>query len=270
MDGSGAPSNQTKWYGEELELSRSTPTKNGYTFSHWSNGSTTYKPGDKYNGNASLNLTAVWTGGTYPITYYPNADGVSNMPSNQTKTHGVNITLSNTRPTRSGFNFGGWSNSKGTTYQPGATYSANEALNLWAIWNQAYRPQTISKFKVSRCTSSGTVSETGTYIKVSFDWSAPSNTGNVSATVDYKLSSSNGDWTTENVLNVNGKTSGSVDVVRGNNSFNVNNSYAVRVHIWDGLKIVYSETLFISSTFFPIDIKKRWKRCSIWKSCRTR
>lgn len=70
--GSGAPSAQTKWYGEPLDLSgwgttsgTKAPTRTNYTFLGWATSSTatsaTYTSSSHtYNGNAALTLYAVW------------------------------------------------------------------------------------------------------------------------------------------------------------------------------------------------------------------
>lgn len=61
--GSGAPSSQTKWYGESLTLSSTKPTRTNYTFKGWAtsaSGSVAYAAGATYTGNATLNLYAVW------------------------------------------------------------------------------------------------------------------------------------------------------------------------------------------------------------------
>ena len=62
--GSGAPSSQTKWYGETLTLSSTVPTRPNYTFLGWSTSSTateaTYKAGGAYTANSGANLYAVW------------------------------------------------------------------------------------------------------------------------------------------------------------------------------------------------------------------
>ena len=74
----------------------------------------------------------------YTISY--DANGGSGAPSKQTKTHGTNLTLSSTVPTRFGYNFVGWSKSSSSTtaeYQPGDTYSANAPIILYAVWQQA-------------------------------------------------------------------------------------------------------------------------------------
>ena len=70
--GSGAPSNQTKWYGENLTLSSTVPTKTGYAFLGWSTSSTatsaTYSAGGTYSSNSAATLYAVWEAQAAPIT----------------------------------------------------------------------------------------------------------------------------------------------------------------------------------------------------------
>ncbi len=137
--GSGAPSSQTKTYGVNLTLSSTKPTRTGYTFQGWATTSSattaTYQPGATYTSNANLTLYAVWKANTYTVTY--NANGGTGAPSNQTKTHGTDLTLSSTKPTKLGYTFQGWattSSATTATYQPGATYTSNASITLYAIW----------------------------------------------------------------------------------------------------------------------------------------
>lgn len=61
--GGGAPSAQTKWYGEVLTLSSTKPTRAGYTFQGWSTSSTgavKYAAGARYEANSAVTLYAVW------------------------------------------------------------------------------------------------------------------------------------------------------------------------------------------------------------------
>ena len=141
--GSGAPSTQTKYYNQTLTLSTTKPTKTGYTFKGWGTSSTAttvaYAAGASYTNNAKLNLYAIWTANTYKITY--NANGGSGAPSAQTKTYGTNLTLSTTKPTRTGYTFLGWSTSStatSATYSAGGSYTANSAATLYAVWSQNY------------------------------------------------------------------------------------------------------------------------------------
>lgn len=63
--GSGAPGNQTKYYGQTLKLSSTKPTRPGYGFVGWGTSSTaqtpSYQPGDNYTANASTTLYAIWS-----------------------------------------------------------------------------------------------------------------------------------------------------------------------------------------------------------------
>ena len=171
--GSGAPSSQTKWYGETLTLSTSQPTRTGYTFNGWytaaSGGS---KYGTTYTSNASATLYAHWTAITYTVSY--NANGGTGAPSNQSKTYGVDLTLSTTTPTWTGYNFLGWSTSAtgSVEYSAGGTYKSNSAVTLYAVWAVAYTRPTIRNIRATRCNSSGEEILSGDHIKLSFDWTS--------------------------------------------------------------------------------------------------
>lgn len=71
----------------------------------------------------------------YTISY--DANGGSGAPGSQTKSHGVNLTLSTTTPTRTGYTFLGWGTSSTDTsvdYKAGATYTTDASITLYAIW----------------------------------------------------------------------------------------------------------------------------------------
>lgn len=72
----------------------------------------------------------------YTISF--NANGGSGAPNSQDKWYGEALTLSSTKPTRTGYIFKHWSGSNGVTYQPGATIAANvnQAIILTAVWHQ--------------------------------------------------------------------------------------------------------------------------------------
>lgn len=137
--GSGAPSSQKKIWGAVLTLSSTTPTRTGYEFVSWNTSSdgtgTTYYPGSQYGEDVDVTMYAVWNQVKWPVTY--NANGGSGAPESQEKVYNVNLTLSSVTPTRTGYNFLGWGTSASATtvaYASGATYSTNEALSLYAIW----------------------------------------------------------------------------------------------------------------------------------------
>lgn len=83
----------------------------------------------------TVNIT-VPTKPSYTVSYSANGANVSGTPSAQTKWYGETLTLSSTRPTRTGYTFAGWATSSGgsVAYQPGGSYTANSAVTLYAKW----------------------------------------------------------------------------------------------------------------------------------------
>lgn len=82
--------------------------------------------------SGSYTLSAVtWQ---WIISY--NANGGSGAPGSQTKVYGTKLTLSSTKPTRTGYTFKGWATSSGgsVAYASGASYSANASVTLYAVW----------------------------------------------------------------------------------------------------------------------------------------
>lgn len=163
--GSGAPSAQTKYYDKTLTLSKTKPTRTGYTFKGWAtsvSGSVAYASGASYTNNASVTLYAVWQANTYTIKY--NANGGTGAPSAQTKTHGTTLTLSSTKPTRASVNddgktttytFKGWATSSDATsasYTAGAKYTANASVTLYAVWSTT---TTVTQYDVIYNTNGG-------------------------------------------------------------------------------------------------------------------
>lgn len=90
--------------------------------------------GDSATKSVSFNVTVpAWT--SYKISY--NANGGSGAPSSQTKWKDQTLTLSSTKPTRTGYSFVGWATSSSATsatYSAGANYTANAAATLYAVW----------------------------------------------------------------------------------------------------------------------------------------
>jgi len=114
------------------------PTRTGYSFSKWTLSGGGSLSGTTYTfGTSNGTLTASWVANTYTISY--NANGGSGAPSSQTKTHDVNLTLSSTKPTRTGYTFLGWSTSSSATsatYSAGGTYTNNATVTLYAVWER--------------------------------------------------------------------------------------------------------------------------------------
>lgn len=160
--GSGAPNEQIKYEGVDLVLSSKVPIKEGYEFVGWATEKEAvdivYLPEDNYVANIDVVLYAVWIeeeiyeeaegdekadnsdeeekNNQYTIKY--NANGGTGAPANQIKYSGKALVLSLKLPERKGYDFLGWStDSKAKTakYFPGATYTADKNITLYAVWS---------------------------------------------------------------------------------------------------------------------------------------
>ncbi len=72
-----------------------------------------------------------------PFTVSFDANGGSDAPANQDKCTGIDLKLSSDQPVREGYIFIGWNTAQdgsGDSYDPGATYTANADLTLYAQW----------------------------------------------------------------------------------------------------------------------------------------
>jgi uncharacterized protein (TIGR02145 family)/uncharacterized repeat protein (TIGR02543 family) len=94
---------------------------------------------DNSGGEQSSSSGGQMTGGqqSYTITYDANgATGVT-LPASQTKTRFVDLTLSSTKPTVTGYTFTSWNTSadgSGTVAMPGGIYSVNADVTFYAQW----------------------------------------------------------------------------------------------------------------------------------------
>ena len=104
---------------------------NGYEFDKWSD---TSKRGIRFGVvvTSDLSYTAYAKAKTYTISY--KANGGTGAPDNQTKVHGKELTLSSTKPTRTGYIFDYWTGSNGKNYNPGGTFGANADTIMTAHW----------------------------------------------------------------------------------------------------------------------------------------
>ena len=275
--GSGAPGNQTKWYGSTLTLSSTKPTRTGYTFQGWATsagGSVAYQPGQGYGNDANVTLYAVWKANTWTVKY--NANGGSGAPADQTKIYGQTLKLSSTKPTRLDYNFKGWATSKanadkGTVaYAAGANYTYNAAMNLYAVWELAYVRPRITNLTISRCDSAGNISESGTYLRYDFKW-ATDLTG-VYIQCQWKPQSaawgSSSQKSTTILSNSSSKSGTITKKVVGSGAVSSEQSWTARVYIYDSKGTsyaTYSSDSSIGTIAYPIDVRKGGKGIAFGK-----
>lgn len=263
--GSGAPSGQTKWYGKSLTLSSVKPTRTGYSFQGWAtsaSGSVAYAAGASYTENAAVTLYAIWEANTYDVSY--NANGGSGAPANQTKTYGVALALSATKPTRTNYNFLGWATSASATtaaYAAGGSYTDNAAITLYAVWELAWIAPRITRLDIARYNSAtGADAEDGTNARVTFEWETDLAVSAI--TIRWKLSGAT-DWTNTTV-SASG-TSGSVNTVVGSDGLDNEQIYSFEVVVADSSGSTTARAT-LNGILFTIDFLAGGKGVAVGKA----
>ena len=123
----------------------------------------------------------------YTISY--NANGGSNAPGDQSKIENKSISLSSSKPTRTGYTFVNWNTKKdgsGTTYKAGASYNSNADLTLYAQWriNKVYIKLDANGGSVRGSTTNGTCSTSNNVINCSWNDSEVFHTINYGGSLD--------------------------------------------------------------------------------------
>ena len=185
--GSGAPSMMKRHWGEVVYIPTSFPTRSGYTFKGWTKeqGSSTigYSPGDPIGDDADVTLYAVWSQNvtkTWSIIY--NANGGYNTPEKQTANIGQSITITYSKPTRSGYTFLGWSTWSGATepeamFTPGYSYTSDSDTTLYAVWSQNQTTQYSLSFDLQGGTGTFNTLYGGYGERVQIPYTTPTKSG---------------------------------------------------------------------------------------------
>lgn len=196
---------------------------------------------------------------TYTVSY--NANGGTGAPASQTKTYGVNLTLSSTVPTRAGYAFKGWATSStgAVVYQAGGTYSANSAATLYAVWELLGNVK-IDSYSAIRCDSSGNADDEGTWGKFTCTYilsGQGSNEGSVTAR--YRASDVS---TWSNITNIThgephikpaDTPSLSVNVSCLISNISQDNSYLIELTVTDSYGNTAIASDYISQAYFTMD-----------------
>lgn len=122
-------SNQTKLKSYSFSYNRGTSASTRYLYAKFAD---VDRVGGTMYANTTISIPKL---SSYTISY--NANGGSGAPGSQTKWYGKALTLSSTKPTRTGHSFQRWntrSDGEGVDYNSGGTYNANSAATLYAVW----------------------------------------------------------------------------------------------------------------------------------------
>jgi uncharacterized repeat protein (TIGR02543 family) len=134
--GTPAPTESSKTIGQSFAIGAA-PSKTGYDFIGWSDGTNTYAPGAPYvTQSRNITLTAQWQAQTYIVTYDLNG-GSGSAGGNRSYTYATpEYTLPTTGFSLTDYSFGGWATSVGGA-SVGATFAPSSNVTLYAIWNIA-------------------------------------------------------------------------------------------------------------------------------------
>lgn len=160
-NGTRAPGKQTCTAGETPEycavnIPSATPTRSGHTFLGWAEtaSATTprYQPGDAVGLTGNKTIYAVWRQNTVTRTLSFDAGGGSGAPGAQScvargTATSCSVTISSTRPTRSGYDFLGWASAAGAVaaeYDGGDKLTLDGDKILHAVWKKIQTTTTLT------------------------------------------------------------------------------------------------------------------------------
>ena len=149
-DAAAVSTNTTANYGQTVTLAAS-PSE-GYELSSWTvtkaGGGTVDVVSNQFSmPNDNVTITATFALKTYTITYNAGTGDITGSHANDTKTHGVNLTLPGATFSKTGYTQTGWATSDGGSqaYALSASYTANAAANLYPVWTAKTTAITLDK-----------------------------------------------------------------------------------------------------------------------------
>ena len=126
-------------YQTDYTIDRVVPTKTGYTFQGWSDGTTTYQPGAVFKVPArDVVLTAQWKANSHQVKYDGNG-GKTSAPESKSAEYNSNVSVA-AGLEKDGYLFDGWEQiSTGKVLTPGASFVMPDMdETLKAKWKIAY------------------------------------------------------------------------------------------------------------------------------------
>ena len=185
--GSGGSDSIIATYDSKMP-SATAPIKTGYVFNGYydqnDGGGIQYYPSTMESSKdwdkiSDTTLYAKWTAGNYIVTYDANGARGGAVPTEQTKTYDVDLTIwGNTGALiREGYTFDGWntlSNGSGIDYATGSPYTANTTATLYAKWIPV---NYVIMYELGSGTNSASNPDTYTVEDESITFAAPTRTG---------------------------------------------------------------------------------------------
>ena len=134
--GSPAPTQPSRTIGQSFFVGAA-PSKTGYNFNGWSDGTNVYAAGAPYvTQSSNIIFTAQWEAKKYKVTYDLNG-GSGSAGGSYLYTYGTSAyLLPTTGFSLTDYSFGGWATAPGGP-SVGATFAPSSDISLYAIWNIA-------------------------------------------------------------------------------------------------------------------------------------
>ena len=214
-----------------------------------------------YRGGTFLNTSVTAAAAeSHTITYNANGGTVNGSGTySNSKWYGERYYIPSLTMARDGYDFLGWAESSSATSvskHPGDEETRDQNLTFYAVWKRRYIPPAIGKLTATRSDSSGTALDTGTYAKVTCEWSVdttlkPDNA--VSSVTVAARKRGDTEWGSEVTLAAGGTTSGTATGVVG--TFDVDYAYDLRVTVTDPGDSA-TQTTVVTPSFFTMDFLK--------------
>ena len=214
-----------------------------------------------YRGGTYLNASGTASAADHhTFTYNANGGTVNGSGTySNTKWYGEHYYIPNLTMARDGYDFLGWAESStatSATKHPGNEETRDQALTFYAVWKRRYIPPAIGKLTATRSDSSGTALDTGTYAKVTCEWSVDTTLkadNAVSSVTVAARKRGDTEWGSEVALTAGGTTSGTATGVVG--TFDVGYAYDLRVTVTDPGGSA-TQTTVVTPSFFTVDFLK--------------
>ena len=204
------------------------------------------------------------------FTYNANGGTVNGGSTwSNTKWYGSHYYIPTLTMARDGYDFLGWAESASATAptkHAGDEETRDQNLAFYAVWKRRYVPPAIGKLTATRSDSSGTALDTGTYAKVTCEWSVDTTLKSDNAVSSVTVAArKRGDteWGSEVTLTAGGTTSGTATGVVG--TFDVGYAYDLRVTVTDPGGTA-TQTTVVTPSFFTMDFLKGGKGIAFGKA----
>lgn len=194
------------------------------------------------------------------FTYNGNGGTVNGGSTwSNTKWYGSHYYIPTLTMVRSGYDFLGWAESSSATTatkHAGDEETRDQAITWYAVWKRRYIQPAIGKLTATRSDSAGTALDTGTYAKVTCEWSVDTTLkadNTVSSVTVAARKRGDTEWGSEVALTAGGTTSGTATGVVG--TFDVGYAYDLRVTVADPGGSA-TQTTVVTPSFFTMDVLK--------------